>query len=82
MHNINNYCMRYGVTDDDLCEAMGKSNDTLYRRRRYPRTFTTLEVIGIAREFHVGIDRLYADPVVQSPKKRLRVSQKRYINEV
>lgn len=40
------------------------------------------EVIGIAREFNVSIDRLYADPVVQSPKKRLRVSQKRYINEV
>ena len=80
LHNINNYYMRYGVTDDDLCEAMGKSNDTLYRRRRHPWTFTTLEVIGIAREFNVSIDRLYADPVVQSNKKRVRLSCRRHIS--
>lgn len=80
LHNINNYCMRYGVTDEELCEAMGKSDDTLYRRRRHPWTFTTLEVIGIARELHVSIDRLYADPVVQSQKKRVRLSCKRHIS--
>lgn len=68
LHNINNFCVRYGVTDEDLCMAMGKSSDTLYRRRKQPWTFTVIELLGIARELHVSIGQLYAEPVYPIPK--------------
>lgn len=68
LHNIRNFCRRYGITDKELCVALGTSQSTFIRRKRMPWNFTTAEVSTIAKALHVSVATLYTEPVYPVPK--------------
>lgn len=68
LSNIDALCDAYGYTDADLCRAMGKTDDTLRKRRKQPDTFTEREITLIARMFGKTVAQLHVAPTYESPE--------------
>lgn len=66
--NIDALCDAYGYTDADLCRAMGKTDDTLRKRRKSPDTFTEREITLIARMFGKTVAQLHVAPTFEAPE--------------
>lgn len=79
--NIEYYCKINGVTKDDLYKMMGVSEDTLYRRYKKVGDLKLSEIFRISDGMNI-IPRQLLEGTDSPSSKRLRVSQKRYINEV
>lgn len=59
--NIDALCGFYRITDDEICEALGKSRDTLSRRRKEPWKLNEGEKKRIANLLHTTVQALYTD---------------------
>lgn len=51
----------YGITDAEICEAIGASRETLRRRKKEPWNFTESEKKRIAELLHISVAALYTD---------------------
>lgn len=61
IRNIDALCGFYKITDDEICEALGKSRDTLSRRRKEPWKLNEGEKKVIANLLHTTVQALYTD---------------------
>lgn len=59
--NIDALCGFYRVKDSEICEALGKSHDTLSRRRKEPWKLNEGEKKIIANLLHTTVQALYTD---------------------
>lgn len=66
--NIDALCDAYGYTDADLCRAIGKTDDTLRKRRKAPDTFTEREITMIARMLGKTVAQLHVAPTLVEPE--------------
>ena len=61
LKNIDALCRFYKITDGEICEALGKSKDTLCQRRKEPWKLNEGEKKRIANLLHTTVQALYTD---------------------
>lgn len=61
LKNIDALCGFYKISDAEICEALGKSKDTLRRRRKEPWKLNEGEKKIIANLLHTTVQTLYTD---------------------
>ena len=61
LKNIDALCGFYKISDAEICEALGKSKDTLCRRRKEPWKLNEDEKKRIANLLHTTVQALYTD---------------------
>lgn len=61
LKNIDALCGFYKISVAEICEALGKSKATLYRRRKEPWKLNEDEKKRIANLLHTTVQALYTD---------------------